>query len=267
MKRLFYLLLLPLLVSLFACSNEPEAPPVATGPVQQTNPALIADSLIYLSCTDVTQPDDQSTHYEVYAQILENRAMISDVENCSRIDRAIYADYDIPETALDAIGDENLVIYLVRTANGRIIARQGTNDGSGTLAYRAIATFSEEEMSANPEINPAALVGTYTGGMEGSDVSYLLFVGLSNRVLTAQLFRVPGPVPAPENLMAAMRRSEPELLRDFVVDITTLAFDSSTGTGLFMPQDNGGMKVRFDAIMTPDREPLVLTRVNQTEIN
>ncbi|MBR9920512.1 MAG: hypothetical protein GYB31_06705 [Bacteroidetes bacterium] len=254
------------IAGLAACKNEKPEEEVYTGPIEQTDPDLISDTLIYFTCNDITQEEDEGTHFEAVIHIATNEAKVGDVEDCSKISKAQYADFNIPEEAVTAIGNEELLYYVIRTSPGKLAVRRGMPDGEGGFNYRAIATFTPGEMSANPDINQTSLVGSYAGSIPDANMSYLLFVGLSKKVLTAQLFRMEGDVPRPDQLIESMRNSEPELLRNFIVNMSTLTFESSTGTGKFIPTADGGMQVRFDAIMTPEKEPLVLDRIQMAPV-
>ncbi|MCB0704720.1 MAG: hypothetical protein KDC34_05395 [Saprospiraceae bacterium] len=264
MSRYTLLFLAMVLTSLFACKNEPASPAssnLVNGAVQQTDPDMIGDSLIFFSCNDITQPGDKLSHYEVFVHIATNKAKVGEIEDCTVIAPEKYADYQIDAGAISAIGYDEQVIYVIRTETSKVVVRLGMADGNGGYRYRAVSSFTTTEMSSNRSINQVQLVGTYSGKIESENQSYLLFLGLSNKVLTAQLFRVPGEIPQQDQLIVAMQSAEPELLRNFIVNMSDLTFESSTGSGKFIPGENNEMQVQFDAILGPNKQPLILNRM------
>ena len=261
---MFRKLFIPLCIFglVMACKTESEPEVVSEGVATEraeNNPDQIPDSLIFFTCTDITQESDQSAHYEIYINIGNSEVKVSDTENCARIESEFYADYQLPAETIDAIGDADRVTYIVREGIGKVLVREGTKQDDGTFNYRAISSFTTLEMPVNPNMDKTALVGTYGTELENADQSYLLFVGMSNRFLNAQLFSISGELPAQDKLVEAMRGADPELLRDFVVNMMDLTFESSLGSGKFIKQGEN-MQVQFDDIETPDKKPLVLDR-------
>ena len=151
--------------------------------------------------------------------------------------------------------DGSPVLYAIRTGYDRLVVRQGA---TGDTSYRAIATFTTNELSENPEINKTELVGTYT--WQGEDKARVVFLGLSSRNLNAQMFKLNGQLPPYEELASALTQSMPEPLQGFSVNMLNLEFECDLGRGNFEATESG-WKMNFFTEKDDDGELLSLEKV------
>ncbi|HHJ51170.1 MAG TPA: hypothetical protein ENJ88_09780 [Phaeodactylibacter sp.] len=269
MKLQFAALLAGMLLTLFfnSCQNEQSKKAAPNDIVEITN---LPDERIYFECENVTQLNDSSPHYEVFIIIADNKTKVGDIEMCDVLPPEQYAQHQIPPEAIQAIGgladDTYTFIYAIRDHwTGRILVKKGRHtEGQRDTSYnyRTILDFASQQLSANPKINPAQLVGAY--GLDEGNHSYLFFVSMSKETLSAQLIELDRPLPAFDQIADALKEGGaiPEFLHGFDVNTQTLNFKAEHAKGKFVIPDNGPVTVVFEDRKDSKGSPLTLKKMN-----
>jgi hypothetical protein len=253
-----------------ACQSDTseKAETTAAQEAAETNIDNIDNSQIQLVCKSITQAGDTNPHHEVYIKIGTNEAKVADIGPCQPISRDRFERFAIDSTAIMAVGgqsgDEEQYVYVIRTSTGRIIVREGyrlkTAAGERpAYQYKAVATFTDNELSTNPQLNKVQLVGTYVAE-GGPNRSWVFFVGLSDLNLNAQLFQLSQALPEVDQIAGSLAGVNPTVIGILDVDMITLEFDSSLGKGRF-ELDGKQLTATFDDQSGPDGPPLVLSRI------
>ena len=258
--------ILALIALLTACQNETPADRPSSSSPAVTDLQLIGDSVIYFVCQDVTQAADQGPHHDVFLVVGENKLKVGATQVCQHLAKTDYAQQQVPEKALDAVGGEwegeTNIVYAIRTSEDKIVVRQGrmyADKDSDSYDYRAIATLTNEDLSVHPGLNQIDLVGTYAH--DGNPKSWVLFIGLSDRYLSGQLFELSQPLPPIDDLASVLTQTTPEVLRGFDVDLLNMTFESHLGQGS-ITQENNVWAFTFDNIKDAAGQPLKLMKIN-----
>jgi hypothetical protein len=244
-----YLFFALLLAAMWSCQNEvPASSEAAPEPVS-------IDSLTYaLICVDITQPGDQTPHHDVFAVAGKDTFRVGTIEACERIDPANYADYEIPENALAAVGGKNAdktiyAVYIDKSEAGKINARIGDmypGKPSGSFDYRTWVVLTEEDVqfSGSASLSPNALVGSYVHN--GTAASHVLYLGLSHRTVVGQIYTLQGPLPEDDSaILEAIAQTQPEFIPNIQVSFTDLSFSCSKGKGSFQARDGQVQSLTF----------------------
>lgn len=230
-----YLIFAGLTALAWSCKND--APPAA---VAEASAETQADDASYsLLCVDISQPGDKSPHHDVLALVDSDTFKVGTIEVCERIAKEDYPKYEIPEDAFDAVGGTGadkttFVVYLAKSPEGKVQARMGDMypGKQGGYTYRTWVVLTDQDIQTVNNLSPADLVGSYAHS--GQDKSYVLYLGVSNRSLMAQVFTIKGPLPEDDAaMMEAVGKGTTELIPDIQVDFSTNAFNSSKGPGQF----------------------------------
>lgn len=262
MKQIAILLSLATIAGLYACQSDSKEVTEGLKLVQ------IDDNKVVLECRDISQANDETPHHEVYIIVGDNRVKVADTEACGTVDSSSYAQLGIPEKALAAVGGwwkgQGDFVFAQRD-NDRIVVKKATLDEANLDAevrFLTVATFSSQDLSPNPEWNKADLVGVYT--FEGQDRSWIMFIGMAKRDLSAMLFQIPEKLPAPENIGLVMGQATPDPLRQFQVNLLDLSFNSHLGPGMFEMRD-GTLHMIFEDEKDDKGNGLHLTRMSLPE--
>ena len=254
MKSTLYLLL-PILL-LTACQTDPP-----------TNEDNGSSPTVQLQCSS-SSSNDQLPNYAVYAIAGYNKVKISNLKACDSIPKAQFADFDIPNNAINAVGskrDDGLSCVYTIANNDTILFYRAESlepEMNDELIYHPIGLFANGAFELQLPLEEKDLVGTYI--RSGNDSSYILFIGMKEGQLEAHYFQHEGSLPAHQSINALMASMEPIPLDNFQFNRGTSAFRHSKGRGLFIRD----MKNNVDARMLLDgKSPIVLAKViNQPEI-
>ena len=230
-----YLSLALLITFAWGCKNE------GSTTTQETEDTSSPSEIVYtLLCKDISQPEDNIPHNDVYAIVDKDTALVGTIESCERILPEKYAEYEIPEDAFYAVGGTNAqkmtyAVYIGKSPEGKITARIGHNfpgKESGSFDYRSMVIFQKTDINPSSDLNASAMVGSYVHS--GANSSHVLYIGFNNRILMGQLFSMEGPLPAQEDsLMLHIAQTTPEVLSNIQVDFSNLSFSSMKGPGKF----------------------------------
>lgn len=262
MKQIVILLSLATIAGTYACQSETDEAREGLQLVQ------IDDSKVVLECRDISQATDETPHHEVYIIVGDNRVKVADTETCGTVDPASYAELGIPEKALAAVGGwwkgQGDFVYAQRDIDRIVVKKATLNEANldAEVRFLTVATFSSQDLSPNPEWNKADLVGVYT--YEGEDRSWIMFIGMANRDLSAMLFQIPEKLPAPENIGLVMGQATPDPLRQFQVNLLNLSFNSHLGPGMFEMR-NETLHMIFKDEKNDKGKGLQLTRMSLPE--
>jgi hypothetical protein len=232
-----FLFLASLLTMAWACNSGGEAPTVT----EEEAPTPVAAEMVYaIICKDISQPNDNTPHHEVYAIVGRDTVFVGNMESCAKIAPEDYAQYQVPEDAFEAVGGsltDKIVYaaYIGKSPEGKITARIGNmykGKPGATFAWRSMVVFEEKDIIPVSEVSPSALVGSYIHS--GSESSHVLYLGFSNRTIVGQVFAFDGPFPTHEDsLMMAIAKTAPELIPAIDVEYSDLSFTSAMGKGKF----------------------------------
>lgn len=263
-----YRLLVCLMVFATACNQEPNDPNSTNNqPPAETDISTMSDEKITLSCVDITQPSDQMPHHEVYISIGSgNKVKVGDILVCNPIPRTEFPAFNIPPNAICAVGGEvdqdGMVIYAIRQRLDYLVVRQGTRADSDTGAYyqyRALANFNPEQLSSNPNIQQAELVGTYA--YRGLDHGTVILIGQGQAGLNAFIFEIEGELPTDHaKIPEAISTVAPTQIGDFQLDMQALRFNSTIGVGQFK-RENSQLFLELVDRVDPNGKPVQLQKV------
>ncbi len=250
-----------------ACQNDPKK---NKEPNDMVEISTLPDDRIYFECEDVTQLTDPGAHYEVFIVIADNKTKVGDIEVCDVLPPEQYAQHQIPPEAIQAIGglsdDTYTFIYAIRDHwTDRLLVKKGQhteNQQDSSYNYRTILDFASPQLSANPQINPAQLVGAY--GLDEGNHSYILFVSMSKETLSAQLIELDSPLPAFDQMADALKGggAMPEFLHGFDVNTKTMTFSAEHAKGKFILPENGPVTVVFEDRQDSKGRPLTLKKMH-----
>lgn len=254
MKSTLYLLLPLLLLS--ACQTDPP-----------TNEDSGSSPTILLQCSS-SSSNDQLPNYAVYAMAGYNKVKISDLKACDSIPKADFADFGIPEAAINAVGSKRTdgisCLYSITQQDTIVFYRAESlePEAKDELIYHPIGLFANGEFELQLPLEEKDLVGTYIRSAQ--DTSYLLFIGMKEGKLEAHYFQHTGSLPAQQSINALMASLKPISLDNFQFNRGTSAFRHSKGRGLFIRDIKNNVDAR---LIINGKTPISLAKVvNQPEI-
>ncbi len=257
---------LPLFFSFFSCQNEQ---PTGKGPVLDfVDLSRVPDKDIYFECQDITQKQDATAHHELFLIVADNKTKVGEIEICEVLPPEQYTRHQIPTEAIQAVGglsgDTYSFVYAVRDKGDKLLVRQGSyspNQTDSSYHYRTILTFSGNELSANPEFNPAQLTGVY--GFEEDQHAWMLFISMNRQTLTAQLFELDQALPDFAEIADVLKEGHaiPELLHSFRLNTQDLSFTYKDGQGKIVLPENGPITIVFSDKKDSKGNPLTLKKL------
>jgi hypothetical protein len=234
MRHIQLLSLLTLLVlNFYACAPD-------TGPDEMPDARLLCET---------REGEMGIPESEVYTIIDDQKIKIANISACDSIPREQYVDYDIPDSALAAVGGwyagAGDYLYIVREAD-QLAYYQGWQDEMQEdegFHYTRIGTYQSGGFELQLPPKREELVGTYTASKETG--SHILFIGMHGDTLIGEHFEMDGILPPLNQLNVLMTGMAP---RDSVtlnlVD-QSFRFSSKMGDGMFK-RSNGGIEVSLN---------------------
>ena len=142
-----------------ACGNEPKAPadapdkpPVLKPDAPNTQIGELAKSEILLVCSPVDDPNQEPGYpqNEVFLYLAESKVKVADILACEAIPANQYADYQIPEKAIAAVGGwwagSGDYIYVVEE-DGNYVVKKGEQfeeQDDNSFNYKTVMTFTKK---------------------------------------------------------------------------------------------------------------------------
>jgi hypothetical protein len=219
---------------------------------------------IQLTCTEL-EGSEHAPLYAVYLQVGDRKTKIAEIHStCDDITRDEFSAYEIPEAALGAVGGwwagAGDYFYVI-PENDKVTVYQGSADEMQEAPgynYQVIAAYDGKKFSVTLPTYKSDLVGLYA--MNGTEKSWVLFVGLHEDTLQGQFFEAAGPLPPDGQLVHFLPTLKPVSLPDIALNTSDLSFRSAIGKGRFERTDNS-FQVQFDDKKDTAGKPVVLTKI------
>ncbi|MCB0571527.1 MAG: hypothetical protein KDC66_17270 [Phaeodactylibacter sp.] len=226
---------------------------------------------VKLECQPISQ-DESLPQSAVYAIVNQSKVKIATVSTCDSIAFGDYATYQIPDSALAAVGGwwagAGDYIYAIEEG-GRLAFYRAYIDEmqeQGGYAYENIGTYENGHFNLQLPLRPEELAGTYTQSHE--EGSHILFIGLKEDTVKAELFKMDGILPPINQLNLLMAALEPQPLDPFDLNINNMHFRCPLGEGEFARTDGSivaifrdehfkGRPLRLEKILSEDYSPPV----------
>ena len=237
-----------------ACQNGPD------------NEAEEQSFTVQLQCQLINQ-DETAPRSAVYAVVNQNKVKLANISNCDSIPTASYEDYDIPKTALEAVGGwwagAGDYFYAIQEDSTIGFYQGWADEGQedDVYHYNKIGSFANGQFNLQMPVRKDELVGTYALSRESG--SHILFVGLKEDTLRAEYFQMDGVLPPVNQLNILMTSMEPQAAANLEFGPSSLDFTSSLGNGRFILENKGtavllqdaqapGQPLRMEKILSED---------------
>ncbi len=266
-KTAVLMLALPGLLLFAACQGEQNQN--KSSALDFVDLSRVPDDKIYFECQDITQKQDSEPHHELFLILADNKTKVGEIEACDVLPREKYAQHQIPDQAIQAVGglsgNTYSFVYAIRDKGDKLLVRQGSYSPSQTDSsyhYRTILAFSGNELSTNPAFNPAQLTGVY--GHEEGEHAWMLFISMNRQSLTAQLFELDQKLPPFDQIADALKAGQaiPELLHGFRLNTQDMSFSYREGGGKVLLPENGPTTIIFSNRKDSKGNPLTLKKLN-----
>lgn len=160
MKKFFTLFSAYLLVLFFACQNEPKSEEAKNAPAPQATEettsksglAPLEKSDVQLICVPADDPNQESGYpqNEVFLYLAESKVKVADILACETIEPNQYADHQIPDEAIAAVGGwwagSGDYVYVVEE-KGNFVVKKGQvfeEQEDNSYHYKTVMTFTKE---------------------------------------------------------------------------------------------------------------------------
>lgn len=252
--RILFTLFASLLL-LFSCQSDPRKDAQASA-VGALKPA-------FFICKESEEHKEELPLYEVFIKIKESKIKVAEINSCQKIESSDYQQYQIPETASDALsswwaGAGSYLYILEKDQQYVVKERLVFEEDEASRPFLIKTILDENGVAVLPELRKSDLLGIYTLSLE--NLSYVLFVGMNGSDLDLKFFEIKGTLPPKEDLNHFLHLLNPQTLNLEEFNPYELIFYTEIGMGRFWREGNE-INVSFLNREGGDGGPLVLKRV------